>query len=71
MKSVTVSLDYVPFINAAYHRRRDSRPSEVVFNFPRSSPYQFMDTAHQLYQLRVTQTHSNSSVFTSKHQSSR
>jgi len=51
MNSVTVSLDYVPFINAPYYRRRNSRPSEVVFNFPRSLPYQFMDTAHQLYQL--------------------
>lgn len=68
MKGVTVSLDYVPFINAAYHRHRDSRPSQVVFKFPRSSLYHFMDTAHQMYQLSITQTHSASSVFTSKHQ---
>jgi len=71
MNSVTVLFDYVPFINVAFHRHRDSRPSQVVFNSPRSSSYRFMDTAHQLYQLRVTQTHSISSVFTSKHQSNR
>jgi hypothetical protein len=59
-KSVKVSSEYVLFFVAAYYRLTPSRYK-----------LHFMDTVHDLYQLSVTQTHSTSSVFTSKHQSNR